>query len=94
MDIKVSLRDALRSEFCPSFSFFAEYKDFSFIAFLQLGAASAVRRHVDRHASHSVVHSGLFDEKFVCCRKMDLFFLLIRISYIFSRMHLVSSLAC
>ena len=41
MDIKVSLRDALRSEFCPSFSFFAEYKDFSFIAVSpELGAAT------------------------------------------------------
>ena len=38
-------------------------------------------RHVDRHASHSVVHSGLFDEKFACCRKTDLFFSLVRISY-------------
>ena len=70
MDTKVS---SMRCDlsFVLRFLFLLSTRIFLSSRFSSLGQRV---RHVDRHASHSVVHSGLFDEKFVCCQKLIYFF--------------------
>ena len=73
MDTKVSsMRNDL--SFVLRFLFLLSTRIFLSSRFSSLGQRVR-RQHVDRHASHSVVHSGLFDENFVYCQKTDLFFL-------------------
>ncbi len=75
MDIKFS---SMRYDlsFVLRFLFLLSTRIFLSSRFSSLGQRVR-RQHVDRHASHSVVHSGLFDEKFVCCQKTDQFFCVI-----------------